>query len=195
MGTIPVAHPSPPRRLAFPRRGIAVAVVLSTVAIGLMVVAVFAWPTGSKVDQLSWFTAGDTSDFAINEPVRFTDHRFWLVQLNEDDFVALLTRDPHLGCTVPWRPDFEFGGKTGWFRNPCHNETYDLTGRCFYGPCVRGMDRFAVKIDRGKVLVDTRAITLGPTLGTEYSPCPLDDPYWIVNCTPHSGATSTSVNP
>ena len=79
MGSIPVANPSPPRRLAFPRRAIAVAVILSAVVVGLVVMSAFAWPTGSKVDQTSWFNAGPGSEFAVNEPVRFPEHRVWLV--------------------------------------------------------------------------------------------------------------------
>jgi hypothetical protein len=46
-----------------------------------------AWPTGSKVDRVSWFTAGPTSDFEVNEPARFPNHRFWLVKLGDDDFM------------------------------------------------------------------------------------------------------------
>jgi Rieske Fe-S protein len=110
----------------------------------------------------------------------------WLVKAGDEEFVALLTRDPHLGCTIPWRPTFEFGGKTGWFRNPCHNETYDLSGRCFFGPCVRGMDRFPLRVEDGevKVLVDQGAIILGPPRGPEYVPCDYTDPNWVTTCAP-----------
>jgi Rieske Fe-S protein len=162
MGSIPVANPSPPRRFVFPRRGIAVAVVLSAVVVGLVVVSAFAWPTGSKVDQLEWFNAGDTSDFAVNEPVRFQDHRFWLVRLDSGEFVALLTKSPHRGCTVPWRPDFEFMGKKGWFRDPCYQSTWDVTGTLVFGPSPRGMDRFPVRQDGDTVLVNVRTVIPGP---------------------------------
>jgi nitrite reductase/ring-hydroxylating ferredoxin subunit len=195
MGTIPVANPSPLRQLGLPRRGLRLFVLLFAVLMLMSVGIGFAWPTGSKVDQTSWFNAGAASEFAVNKPVRFREHHFWLVKLNDRHFQALLTRDPHLGCTIPWRPDFEFGGKTGWFRNPCHNETYDLTGRCFFGPCLRGMDRYTVKVQGDNVLVDTDAVELGPALGPEYSSCPQDDPNWIVNCVPPPGSTESSINP
>ena len=140
----------------------ALAIVLSTVVLGLVVVSAFAWPTGSKVDQVGWFTAGATSDFAMNEPVRFADHRFWLIKLDDDEFVALLAKSPHRGCTVPWRPDFEFMGKKGWFRDPCYQSTWDMTGRLVFGPSPRGMDRFPVRVDGDKVLVNVETVILGP---------------------------------
>jgi len=162
MGSIPVANPSPPKRLAFPRRALAVAVVLSTVVVGLVVASAFAWPTGSKVDQVGWFNAGSTADFTVNEPVRFPDHRFWLVRLESAEFVALLTRSPYQGCTVPWRPDFEFMGKKGWFRDPCHNDTFTIDGSHVFGPAPRGMDRFPVRVEDGAVRVNVRTVILGP---------------------------------
>jgi hypothetical protein len=43
---------------------------------------------------VGWFKAGATSGFAVNEPVRFLDHRFRLVKLDDDEFVAVLTKSP-----------------------------------------------------------------------------------------------------
>ena len=162
MGSIPVANPSPPRRLAFPRRAMAVAVVVSAALVGLVVVSAFAWPTGSKVDQTSWFNAGPISEFAVNDPVRFPEHRFWLVKLGDDSFVALWAKGPHRGCTVPWRPNFEFMGKKGWFRDPCSNDTFASDGSHVFGPAPRGMDRFPVSVEDGTVRVNVRTVVLGP---------------------------------
>jgi len=162
MGTIPVANPSPSQRLRFPRRGLRIAVVLATAVIATIVVLSFAWPTGSKVDQVGWFTAGSTSDFAINEPVRFREQRFWLVRLESGEFVALWQRSPYRGCTVPWRPGFEFMGKKGWFRDPCHNDTFTIEGVHVFGPGPRGMDRFPVRIDDGIVRVNVKTVIQGP---------------------------------
>lgn len=62
-------------------------------------------------------------------------------------------------------------GHKGWFRNPCYGEMYDLTGRCFAGPCVRGMDRYPVAIDGGNVRVDVAHQILGPAIGPEKASC------------------------
>jgi len=162
MGTIPVANPTPPRRLHLPRRGMRIAALLASVLMLIVVGFAVAWPTGSKVDQVGWFNAGPTSDFAVNKPVRFPDHLFWLVRLDSGEFVALLTRSPYRGCTVPWRPDFEFMGKKGWFRDPCHNDTFTIDGSHVFGPAPRGMDRFPVRVVDGAVRVKVRTVILGP---------------------------------
>lgn len=114
------------------------------------------------------FDAGPANGFEVNQPVRFPD--FWLVRRGEAEFLALLSRDPESGCTVPWRPEFEYRGWKGWFRDPCHGGTYDLAGRCYTGPCPRGLDRYPVTIGDGRVLVDTGRTIPGPALGPEYQP-------------------------
>jgi Rieske Fe-S protein len=85
--------------------------------------------------------------------VRDIDLRVWLVKFESGEILALSQKDPHLGCTVPWRADFQFKGYKGWFRNPCHGETYDLTGYCYAGPCPRGLDRYETQVADGKVQV------------------------------------------
>lgn len=132
--------------------------------------ASFSWPSGSKVDRPDWFAAGTASAFEIDQPVHFADQGFWLVRRAEAEFLALYEKDPHLGCSVPWRSEFEFMGLKGWFRNPCHGETYDLDGRCYAGPCPRGLDRFRVRVVNGEVMVDTSRVIPGPALGAERQP-------------------------
>jgi nitrite reductase/ring-hydroxylating ferredoxin subunit len=88
---------------------------------------------------------------------------FHLVRLGSGEIVALSARDPHLGCTVPYRPSFEFDGREGWFRNPCHGETYDLAGYRAFGPAPRGLDRFPLTVRDGRVIVDLAHIERGPT--------------------------------
>ena len=189
MGSIPVANPLPPRRVGLPRRGLRIAVVLFASLVVIGVGLAFAWPMGSKVDQprgTDWVTVGETTDFELFKPVRNVEHRFWLVRLGEDEFVALWTRDPYKGCTVPWRPDFEFMGKKGWFRDPCHNSTYDVAGRLFFGPSPRSLDRFPVRVERGEVQVlpDSAKAIPGPSLGAEYVLCDFSDPFWVTSCAP-----------
>ena len=73
----------------------------------------------------------------------------------------LLDKDPHLGCAVPYRPDFVWDGRPGWFRNPCHGETFDMAGQRVFGPSPRGLDRIAIEVRDGAVYVDPNAITRG----------------------------------
>ena len=160
MGSIPVANPAPLRRPHLSRRGLFVlALPLATIAVIVTVIA-FAWPRSAEPAR--WIDAGSVDGLSVNEPVRVTEGRFWLVKQESDEVLALYQKDPHLGCTVPWRPDFEFQGREGWFRNPCHSETYDLTGVCRFGPCARGLDRFPVRVRDGRVQVDIARVIAGP---------------------------------
>jgi nitrite reductase/ring-hydroxylating ferredoxin subunit len=163
MGSVPVASPAPKGRPRAGRRLLAVAVLAVAVA-GIVAAAyVFARPTGFEQPAAVWYNAGAVDEIPVNEPVRITEQRFWLVKLESGEVLALYQRDPHQGCTVPWNSGFELRSKQGWFRNPCHGQTYDLTGRCFDGPCIRGMDRYPVRIERGRVEVNVAAEPLeGP---------------------------------
>jgi Rieske Fe-S protein len=134
-----------------------------TGAVALLVVAsVVAWPSAPSRDAARWAPVASLDDLRVNEPVHVKAHGLWLVKLESGELLALYERDPHLGCSVPWRPDFEFMGKKGWFRNPCHGETYDLLGRCFSGPCVRGLDRFPVRVANFRFEVNVAAPIPGP---------------------------------
>jgi cytochrome b6-f complex iron-sulfur subunit len=76
--------------------------------------------------------------------------------------LAMWWKCPHLGCTVPWRPDFTFEGETAWFRCPCHGSTYTKAGIRVFGPAPRPLDTMAVTVnDDGSLTVDTGSITKG----------------------------------
>jgi cytochrome b6-f complex iron-sulfur subunit len=74
---------------------------------------------------------------------------------------AVSQRCPHLGCRPnPCVEDF-------WFRCPCHQSRYDRLGikaaGVTFGPAARGMDRYAIEVDRDGVLtIDTSHVALGP---------------------------------
>jgi cytochrome b6-f complex iron-sulfur subunit len=76
--------------------------------------------------------------------------------------LALWRKCPHLGCSVPWAPGFEFGGARGWFRCPCHQSTYTKAGIRVFGPAPRPLDTFAISLDAaGRLVIDTGGITTG----------------------------------
>lgn len=86
-------------------------------------------------------------------PFRHVQGKFFLVH-NEDGLLALYTKCPHLGCTVPWvgPPDSDQA-----FQCPCHGSMYDYVGDRTGGPAPRPMDYMGVSVDEttGNVLVDT----------------------------------------
>lgn len=174
MGHIPVARPSPIPRWSFPRRGLAIAFVLVGIVALVAVAVVSATPqnVSHEIFGPHWMTAIRTDQLPPNQPVHNFDDRFWLVKLNNGQIRALSQKDPRLGCTVPWRPDFEFMGVKGWFRNPCHSQTYDLTGACYAGPCIRGLDQYETRIVDGNIQVHVGASTLieGPPVRKSVPP-------------------------
>jgi cytochrome b6-f complex iron-sulfur subunit len=90
-------------------------------------------------------------------PVRNIQGKFYLVR-NNDGLMALYTKCPHLGCTVPWHgpPD-----SPNAFQCPCHGSMYDYVGVRTGGPAPRPMDYMAVSVDEatGNVTVDTGEIS------------------------------------
>jgi len=103
------------------------------------------------------------------DPVRIVEGRLWLVNIapgaaeSPGGLLALYQKCPHLGCTVPWRPDFDFGGKKGWFRCPCHGSTYTKDGGILVaGPAPRPMDTMIITVKpTGDITVETGQITQG----------------------------------
>lgn len=132
----------------------------------------FLWPRG-----ITGFggpvVAGTVDQFAPGTKTEIREGRFFLVHLTEAQggpgFLALWWRCPHLGCTVPWLPNFNFvdpatGAEArGWFRCPCHGSTYNHAGVRVFGPAPRSMDRMALTIDpaTGRITVNTGDIANG----------------------------------
>jgi cytochrome b6-f complex iron-sulfur subunit len=100
-------------------------------------------------------------------PSRIIEGKFYLVNLepgvtpNGEEtpggVLALWQKCPHLGCTVPYREAFEFQGRKGWFRCPCHNSTYTKEGGVLvFGPAPRPMDVFPIEVQSdGGLIVQT----------------------------------------
>jgi cytochrome b6-f complex iron-sulfur subunit len=116
--------------------------------------------------------AGNVEEFPPGSKTRNSTGRFWLVHLTEEQgggFLALWWKCPHLGCTVPWAPNFTFVNpetnqeSRGWFRCPCHGSTYNDAGVRVFGPAPRSMDRMALTIDpnTGSISVNTGRVTKG----------------------------------
>ena len=139
----------------------------------------FLWPTlsggfGTKIN------AGDYEEILAQVgpdggflPVFNSEGRFWLTYYEgtgdapvyaaigavDTKLQALYRKCVHLGCSVP------HCGKSMLFECPCHGSKYRLHGEFFGGPAPRGLDRFPVAIEGGKVIVDTGALQVGPPRG------------------------------
>jgi cytochrome b6-f complex iron-sulfur subunit len=114
------------------------------------------WPnkTGAFGSELT-VPAGEVPPVNGN-PYRSTAGRFYLSH-TDAGLLALYTKCPHLGCTVPYVGPADASDA---FRCPCHGSLYNYAGERTGGPAPRPMDLMAVTVgDDGAVTVDTGNIT------------------------------------
>jgi cytochrome b6-f complex iron-sulfur subunit len=79
----------------------------------------------------------------------------------QQGYVALYQKCVHLGCRVPWCQSSQ------WFECPCHGSKYSRVGEKKGGPAPRGLDRFALGVSSGNIVVDTKTVYQGPPIGTD----------------------------
>ena len=91
----------------------------------------------------------------------------------EEGLVALYQKCVHLGCRVPWC------GTSQWFECPCHGSQYNRVGEKKGGPAPRGLDRFALAVEGGQVVVDTSTVIEGPPIGTNTTGQEAEGPHCI----------------
>ena len=166
----PVATPVPARALVTRRLFILGGFwsIIGLALVGLLGPSLdFAWPRKVAGAATKVFVSPDRIPKQGEEPVVIPEGRFFLVNLKagvtpngeqaEAGLLALWRRCPHLGCTVTWRADFTFLGRTGWFRCPCHGSTYTKEGGVLVaGPSPRPLDRFPVEVkEDGSIVVTT----------------------------------------
>lgn len=76
----------------------------------------------------------------------------------DSDFIALSSTCPHLGCQVHWEP------QNSRFFCPCHNGTFDPTGKATGGPpfaAGQSLLRYPLKIEGGLLYIEVPVDTLG----------------------------------
>ncbi|HUF54086.1 MAG TPA: Rieske (2Fe-2S) protein [Dehalococcoidia bacterium] len=90
---------------------------------------------------------------AGGNPNKIFEGRFYILNTEPTEatpggLLALWQKCPHLGCTVPYRPEFTFEQRQGWFRCPCHGSTYTKeAGVLVAGPAPRPMDVFPLAVN------------------------------------------------
>jgi cytochrome b6-f complex iron-sulfur subunit len=162
----------------------------------------FLWPKlgggfGSKIN------AGKVDDLnsqieAAKNALYLAEARTWLVQYPKEalpkatkvysgavltgmeaGFVALYQKCVHLGCRVP------FCETSQWFECPCHGSQYNRVGEKKGGPAPRGLDRFAISVTGGNLVIDTGSISLGPAIGTNTTGQEAEGPHCITSAGGH----------
>ncbi len=85
-----------------------------------------------------------------------------------DDFLALSSTCPHLGCQVHWE------AQHGRFFCPCHNGVFDPTGKAISGPPAeagQSLLRYPLKVENGLLYIQVPVETLGRTTCPGHDRC------------------------
>lgn len=72
-----------------------------------------------------------------------------------DEFLALSSTCPHLGCQVHWE------AQHNRFFCPCHNGTFDPSGTATAGPpaeAKQSLPRYAIRVDNGLLFIEVPVV-------------------------------------
>ncbi|MBS2018899.1 MAG: ubiquinol-cytochrome c reductase iron-sulfur subunit [Deltaproteobacteria bacterium] len=119
----------------------------------------FLYP--AKDQPTLWVFVADVAGFARGASLPFTAPGGAKVAIarqggagSVDDFVALSSTCPHLGCQVHWQAAEQ------QFFCPCHNGAFDASGRATAGPPAKAgqsLLRYPLKIEDGLLYVQVPA--------------------------------------
>ncbi len=115
------------------------------------------WPKTQAGGFGSVITAGMVDDYQVGSVTVFPKGHFYLSRV-DSGFLALSWKCTHLGCVVPFQtdqPSLDKLAPLGRFNCPCHGGMYDRYGQVITGPPPRPLDLYPIKIEQGKILVDT----------------------------------------
>jgi len=114
------------------------------------------------VTQVESMQPGDSIDFESPTGVRVTLTRRASsdpgTEATVDDFSALSSVCPHLGCRVHWE------GQNNRYFCPCHNGVFDPEGKATEGPPAAAgqeLPRYPLRVERGLVFIEMPLNALG----------------------------------
>lgn len=116
----------------------------------------FLYP--AKPADKAWMFVADVAGFAHGASLSYTAPDGATVAIARqgtsggvEDFVALSSTCPHLGCKVHWE------GQNNRFFCPCHNGVFDPKGRAVSGPPAeagQSLGRYPLKIEKGLLYIE-----------------------------------------
>lgn len=116
----------------------------------------YLYPTGD--DGGAWMYVTKTDSLKVGESIPFQTPAGSTVTIarqgegeTTEDFAALSSTCPHLGCKVHWE------GQNNRFFCPCHNGVFDANGTPTAGPpadAKQSLLRFPLKVEGGMLFVE-----------------------------------------
>jgi menaquinol-cytochrome c reductase iron-sulfur subunit len=134
--------------------------MLASVMGGAFVASVSTYLLGSpQTEDSGWADAGDISDLQPGAPQQLSFSRSredgwrlqnekasaWVVIDDHMHVTAFSPRCTHLGCAYHWQANRKE------FVCPCHGSVFSKNGDMVSGPANRPLDRYAVKVDAGRL--------------------------------------------
>lgn len=127
------------------------------------IAARFLFPAHSR--PAAWQFIADVGGFPVGKSLRYTSptgERISITRQQDlgtaEDFIALSSVCPHLGCQVHWE------GHRDRFFCPCHNGVFDPSGAPVSGPPAeanQALPRYPLKIERGLLFIEVPLERLG----------------------------------
>ena len=99
----------------------------------------------------------------------------WVTLEDDGSATALLARDPRSGAMLPWRAEMRVADTTGVYRDGPSGNTYNRDGTPIFGPVVRGLDSYDVRVNGPRIVVDLSRVRLGTCLNAAENNCSRPD--------------------
>ena len=129
--------------------------VISAGSIGL----VYDFMRPNVVTELpSRFQIGTPENYQPDSFVFNEEYQLFIVRNEEGSFYAISSICTHLGCTVNKRPVNIPEQPEKVIFCPCHGSIYSVTGNVISGPAPRPLDRFRIRMQDGKLIIDKNEI-------------------------------------
>jgi len=134
----------------------------SLIATALALPAALYLFVGARAEKRAGFVeAAKLDDLQIGKPREVTFERTivdgwrtsrektiaWVVRTDAKSVVAYSPQCTHLGCA------YHFEESQNQFVCPCHDSLFSIDGKVLGGPAPRPLDRYNVRVDRGKLLI------------------------------------------
>jgi Rieske Fe-S protein len=107
----------------------------------------------ARTGEVMWQFVSEVAGIGLGEAIRYrgpSGETINITRMGRDgvaqDFIALSSTCPHLGCQVRWE------AQNDRFFCPCHNGVFDPSGRATAGPpgeAGQSLPRYELKIDNG----------------------------------------------
>lgn len=98
------------------------------------------------------FPVGRPDEIAPGSVLAMPKQKVFVVRGAEGVY-AMSSVCTHLGCIIQYR---KAQGQTEGFFCPCHGSAFSIDGKVVGGPAPRPLDRVEVKLEGGKLVVDTQ---------------------------------------